>query len=225
MIVSCSNLTSRLVPWTRRTVQPYCPLASLSLASSTASPPPPRKGLGTGRSNYGPQRFFSSQQQEQVPSITLYQYYICPFCNAAKAVMDFAKTDYNAVEVNPLSKAEIKWSKDYKKVPIMTIDEKTYNGSDDIIQAVVNSSSSSSSFPPTSSSSNRDWDAFAKDELAPLLYPNLCATLSDSWNAFGYVHGPQGKEFSLIQKASIQSLGSVAMYFAASKIKSEYSYM
>jgi hypothetical protein len=42
------------------------------------------------------------------PSVMLYQYAICPFCNKAKALLAYAGIDYDAVEVNPLTKAELK---------------------------------------------------------------------------------------------------------------------
>lgn len=42
------------------------------------------------------------------PSVSLYQYHICPFCNYAKAVMSYAKVSFQPIEVNPLTKAELK---------------------------------------------------------------------------------------------------------------------
>jgi Glutaredoxin len=48
--------------------------------------------------------------------IMVYQYKICPFCNKLKAVMDYLGVPYQTTEVNPLTKKEIKFSKDYKKV-------------------------------------------------------------------------------------------------------------
>jgi glutaredoxin len=45
----------------------------------------------------------------QVPPIKLYQYAICPFCGKVKALLAFAGIDHEVVEVNPLTKAEIKW--------------------------------------------------------------------------------------------------------------------
>ena len=36
--------------------------------------------------------------------------------------MNYANIDYKAIEVNPLTKAEIKFSKEYRKVPIAIID-------------------------------------------------------------------------------------------------------
>ncbi|KAI7749583.1 hypothetical protein M8C21_021885, partial [Ambrosia artemisiifolia] len=53
--------------------------------------------------------------------IVLYQYESCPFCNKVKAFLDYYDVPYKVVEVNPLSKKEIKWS-DYKKVPILVVD-------------------------------------------------------------------------------------------------------
>ncbi|KAK6925298.1 Glutathione S-transferase, N-terminal [Dillenia turbinata] len=53
--------------------------------------------------------------------VVLYQYEACPFCNKVKAFLDYYDIPYKVVEVNPLSKKEIKWS-DYKKVPILVVD-------------------------------------------------------------------------------------------------------
>jgi len=53
-------------------------------------------------------RLFASDNKEGAPSVTLYQYAICPFCNKAKALLSYAGIDYEAVEVNPLTKAELK---------------------------------------------------------------------------------------------------------------------
>lgn len=52
------------------------------------------------------------------PLFTLYQYQTCPFCCKTRAVLDYYGFDYKIVEVNPLSRKEIKFSK-YRKVPIL----------------------------------------------------------------------------------------------------------
>merc|ERR1712222_4169 len=69
------------------------------------------------------------------------------------------------------------------------------------------------------SESAKKWAAFATDDLAALLYPNICGSLGDSYDAFRYINDVDS--FTAIQKISIKSLGSLAMYFAASKIKSK----
>ncbi|KAL3936711.1 MAG: hypothetical protein SGBAC_008030 [Bacillariaceae sp.] len=146
---------------------------------------------------------------------TLYQYAICPFCNIVKATLDYSQTPYNAIEVNPLNKKELKWSEDYKKVPIASIQGDVIYGSAEIVEDLLTKHNDKELWPP--SEETEKWIKYAMDELAPLLYPNLCNTLLNSYKAFGYVHGVD--TFSTGEKYMIQSVGSIAMYFAASKIK------
>lgn len=56
----------------------------------------------------------------KVPSITLYQYQTCPFCCKARAFLEYYGLEYSIVEVNPLTRKEIKFSQ-YKKVPITVV--------------------------------------------------------------------------------------------------------
>eukprot|EP00934_Nitzschia_sp_Nitz4_P008713 Nitzschia sp. Nitz4//scaffold42_size132992//4178//5157//NITZ4_003376-RA/size132992-augustus-gene-0.99-mRNA-1//1//CDS//3329551649//8703//frame0 len=156
------------------------------------------------------------------PDLQLFQYAICPYCNSAKAVMDYGNIKYEPVEVNPLTKSELNvlTTKEYRKVPIMTVSEGgsseplQLNGSDVIVDHVlglgtldVDSTSESAVY----------WNNFAREDLAPLLYPNLCNSLSNSYQAFQYVHNVPN--FTTFQKYSIQTIGSVAMYYAAGKVK------
>lgn len=55
--------------------------------------------------------------------VTLYQYQNCPFCGKVRAFLDYYGIEYNKVEVSPLWKGEINFSK-YKKVPIVIADDK-----------------------------------------------------------------------------------------------------
>mmetsp|Transcript_11948 Transcript_11948/g.25870 ORF Transcript_11948/g.25870 Transcript_11948/m.25870 type:complete len:303 (+) Transcript_11948:78-986(+) len=180
------------------------------------------------------------------PSIALYQYAICPFCAKAKALLSYTGIKPSRIiEVNPLNKSELKeLSKDYRKVPIAIIDGKQINGSNEIVDVLLEhpyvestlqnrwmhaTTTSSSSIPDDeaagamnmdvfrSSDAATKWSAFANDDLAALMYPNICRTLRDSYQAFGYVGDVP--TFSPVQKAMIKGIGSLAMYFAASKIK------
>lgn len=164
----------------------------------------------------------SNSRAAKAAVVNLYQYKICPFSNIAKAVLTYQQVPFKAVEVNPLTKAELKFSKDYRKVPIVQQqDGSQWNGTEEILEhfaAAADSSSNSSTF--ANSPSSLKWTDFARNKLAPLLYPNLCSTLSNSFRAFEYVH--QEPSFSTLQRYSIQYVGSLAMYFAASKIKKKY---
>ncbi|CAN0906192.1 Prostaglandin E synthase 2 [Linum grandiflorum] len=64
--------------------------------------------------------------------LVLYQYEACPFCNKVKAFLDYYNIPYKVVEVNPISKKEIKWS-EYKKVPILTVDGEQMVDSSEIV--------------------------------------------------------------------------------------------
>lgn len=66
----------------------------------------------------------------------------------------------------------------------------------------------------------KKWFRFAADDLGAVLYPNICGTLGDSFDAFSYVKNVDS--FTAMQKMSIQYLGSLAMYFAASKVKCKF---
>lgn len=179
-------------------------------------------------------RRYLSIGKEHIPTITLFQYAICPFCNINKALLGYTGTPYNITEVNPLTKAELKFSTDgYKKVPIATISNEPsdsgltqINGSEEINQALLSVPSVIKGLSEKNklsidifqnSPSAKQWQTFAKDELAPIIYPNICSSLPESYQAFGYVD--HVREFTGMQKIMIKGLGSLAMYFAASKIK------
>jgi len=209
--------------------------------------------------------------QKQQLLLRVYQYSICPFCNRAKAFLKYSRTPFQAVEVNPLTKSQIRqWKPEYSKVPIATIDvadgstdeeggrssqeqRRTFFGSDKIIDGLLSldddgggggndllsvrrrlearwrqrddENGDCSSNPMTmdyfrNSPSSIRWSEFALEELAPLLYPNMCRTLGDSFRAFGYVNSVGS--FGAVDRMLIRGLGSVAMYVAASKVKRTY---
>lgn len=49
-------------------------------------------------------------------NLRLYQYQTCPYCCKVRAFLDYYGFSYEVVEVNPVTKSQIKFSKDYKKV-------------------------------------------------------------------------------------------------------------
>lgn len=51
--------------------------------------------------------------------LTLFQYCSCPFCCKARTFLDYFGVNYNIVEVNPVLRQQLKWSQNYKKVPIL----------------------------------------------------------------------------------------------------------
>lgn len=198
----------------------------------------PLTGVGVGSHRYSsllPRRTFSSSEIVSNPEITLYQYQICPFCNKTKALLDYLALPYKVVEVNPLTKAELKpWSGSYRKVPIAvfrddaTNESQQINGSHDIISSVLEDGSTVADANLRSKLRDKDaadfresassrWTEFADERLAKILYPNICRTLSDSRDAFAYVD--EVSTFTPWQRFTVRYAGSVAMYAAASRIK------
>ena len=186
----------------------------------------------------------STQEENNELALKLYQYQICPFCNKVKALLDYSNINYSIAEVNPLTKSELKFSGDYKKVPIAEINGQQVNGSDEILEYLLqepifcekikekwikeevaidpverNIPNYDMDFLIFDNNDTTEWSNWASDELASVLYPNLCGTLSDSYKAFSYVDDVQ--HFSSVQKTMIRTVGSFAMYMAASKIKSK----
>jgi hypothetical protein len=80
----------------------------------------------------------------------------------------------------------------------------------------TSSTSVSSSDKPTTV---QYWTTEFSNDLAAILYPNIAATWSDSYQMFRYVD-EKPNSFSYMDKFLIRNIGSLAMTMAASKIKS-----
>lgn len=157
---------------------------------------------------------------------TLYQYEICPFCNKVKGLLDFYNVPYSTVDVNPLTKAEIKFSEGYKKVPIMkTADGSQVNDSPNIIDHVVDNLRATGVMSGEEaevfcSDEARKWATWADKELAVYIYPNITRNYHESLEAFQYIQDVP--HFSFLDKMANMYLGAVAMVFAQGKIKKKY---
>lgn len=51
----------------------------------------------------------ASSIPSEAPTLSLYQYKICPFCCKTKSILSYLKVPFKAVEVNPLNKKEFKY--------------------------------------------------------------------------------------------------------------------
>uniref|UniRef100_A0A7S1CY25 GST N-terminal domain-containing protein n=1 Tax=Cyclophora tenuis TaxID=216820 RepID=A0A7S1CY25_CYCTE len=165
------------------------------------------------------------------PSVTLYQYAICPFCNKVKALLNHVGLHHEIVEVNPLTKSELPKG-DYRKVPIALVDEQAVLGSDAIISALLEHRHVQEQLLNTrwkdadnmtleAFQQDTKWLDFATNQLATLMYPNICRSVSDAYRSFDYVSDVP--TWSAFQKFSIRGVGSIAMYMAASRVKKKYN--
>ncbi|PHU21004.1 hypothetical protein BC332_12155 [Capsicum chinense] len=150
--------------------------------------------------------------------LVLYQYEACPFCNKVKAFLDYYDLPYKVIEVNPISKKELKWS-DYKKVPVVVVDgEQMVNSSDIIDQLYKKVRSSDSTFDANEESKWRKW---VDDHLVHMLSPNIYRSTSEALESFDYItsHG----NFSFTERITAKYAGAAAMYFVSKKLKKKYN--
>ncbi|CAE8643458.1 unnamed protein product [Polarella glacialis] len=160
------------------------------------------------------------------PRLRLYQYAICPFCNKTKAALDFLRVPYSTVEVDPMTRSQIKFSKDYKKVPIAQFhDGAVVGGSTEIVDMVLKESPSSDlSAVDTAhfvSDEARKWNTWCDEKFAVCVYPNITRSVSECWQALAYLH--KCPEFSLPRVLLTRGLGALGMAAAHGKIKKKYN--
>lgn len=158
--------------------------------------------------------------------LTVYQYKICPFCSKVKTYLDFMKIPYETIEVNPLTKSEISFSKDYKKVPILRIggavNPEQVNDSTAIVSYITNNLKATekcgAKFLPADTAK---WAEWSDEKLARLLYPNITRSFAESWECFEYVN--HVKSWSGINQWVTRVAGTAAMSMANGKIKKKYN--
>lgn len=157
--------------------------------------------------------------------LKLYQYAICPFCNKTKAALDFLRVPYESVEVDPLTRSQIKFSKDYKKVPIAVFADGTVVGdSTKIVDKVAGSEGTLKNAGVDAnhflSDEARKWNTWCDDKFAVCVYPNITRSVSECWTALGYLQ--KCPEFSLPRAVATRAVGALGMAAAHGKIKKKY---
>ena len=154
--------------------------------------------------------------------VLLYQYKICPFCNSVKALLHHQNIPYSSVEVNPLTKSQLGWSKEYKKVPVAVFqDGEVVNDSAQIMDAVLARSNgggdANASFAGPEA---MRWSSWAKDSLAVNMYPNMTRSFAECRDTLAYFSDTPG--ISPLDALLVQTVGALGMSFAHGKIKQKY---
>lgn len=149
---------------------------------------------------------------------------ICPFCCKLKAFLNWKKIAFSATDVNPLTKSEIAFSKDYKKVPIVLHNGHQINDSSAILAKLVSEMKATGSLPRDFKDSTdgeiSKWLEFVDKRLAVVLFPNITRNMFESWEAFGYIN--EVPHFNSLQKFALRISGALAMRLANGKIKKKY---
>ncbi|GMI05365.1 hypothetical protein TrLO_g7650 [Triparma laevis f. longispina] len=171
-------------------------------------------------------RFFSAPSSSPSPTITLYQYRICPFCCKTKSLLTHLSLPYTSIEVNPLTKSQFKnlesiGDDTYKKVPVALINNERINGSNEIIDKILEISDKHDIITDDFiNDESMKWYNWCDTHLAVRIYPALTETFDSSLTAFSYLDNVS--EFSTFEKLSAKYIGAFAMKLAGGKIKKKY---
>ncbi|KAL4361512.1 hypothetical protein GQ457_04G011940 [Hibiscus cannabinus] len=153
--------------------------------------------------------------------VVLYQYEACPFCNKVKAFLDYYDIPYKVVEVNPISKKEIKWS-DYKKVPILMVDGQQLVDSSAIIdqlgEKILRGKTKTS---VADEDEETKWRRWVDNHLVHVLSPNIYRNTSEALESFDYI--TSNGNFSFTEKITVKYAGAAAMYFVSKNLKKKYN--
>ncbi len=145
----------------------------------------------------------------------LYKYSACPFCNKVAALLAYKGVDYEGVEVHPLKKTEIEFSKDYRAVPIY-IDStgKQVNDSTPIMRHI------DAEFPQHKVFRNNEteekWLTWS-EKLVQALPTVVYNSFSDSWDAFNYI--TKVGKFGWWDRQMVRLSGAFVMTLVAKKIR------
>lgn len=171
----------------------------------------------------------NAQEDLKKPLVTLYQFATCPFCNRVKSFLDYQRVPYDTIEVNPISKKELKhFDPPVKQVPVAFFRDQVLTDSSHIIDRLHRDVV----IPDKKTSGDKDnemfmsaealkWSEWGEKRLAVLLYPNITRTFPDSWAAFAYAGNV--KSWSAFDRMSNRILGPLAMYAVRGKIKKKYN--
>lgn len=151
---------------------------------------------------------------------------------------------YTVVEVNPLTKAELKWS-DYKKVPVAVIDGVQYNDSSAIISRLAacfeRPAAAAAARPapgffaslfggagereaaPAAPAGDDEakWRRWVDDRFVRVVTCNIYRSASEAWQTFDYIteHG----NFGRVQRELARVVGAGMMWAISGKLRKKYA--
>ena len=194
--------------------------------SPTSSPTPPLPSFDLTVLPYYSKAAFLSQS-----TVRLFQYQTCPFCNKVRAYLDYARVPYELVEVNPMSKVELR-PFNLKAVPVVTVDHLVLHESTSIITAFDDlfrhydlraaaahhsgprGQSPAVALPPAAADPEEArWREWVDTRLLYLTAPNLYTSLSASLRAMDYIMAQTS--LPLTQRLWSKYVGGPAMYLVS----------
>jgi microsomal prostaglandin-E synthase 2 len=140
--------------------------------------------------------------------------------------LDYARIPYAVVEVDPLLKGQLKWSKDYKKVPVAVVNGIQLNDSQHIIDEIdrvlqrqekaKGAATAAAPMRPAGSGSDDEvrWREWGTNTLVQVLTANIYRSFGEAWETFDYL---TQRDFPVWSVLPSKLLGAAAMTAIASK--------
>lgn len=145
---------------------------------------------------------------------TLYQYEACPFCWKVRALMGYRGIPYSTIEVHPINKKELSFSKDYRKVPVLIDREgKRVTESTHIMKHLDGQYPGSHVFSGTPEETR--WLEWSDSTLVRALPPLIYGSLRQSLRSFDYI--TRVSKFTWMQQRVIKWMGAIVMRIVARK--------
>jgi len=148
----------------------------------------------------------------------LYEYTVCPFCWKVRALLQYKQIPFEGIEVHPINKKEIRFSENWKKVPIYIGTEgNQVNDSTPIMRYIDKTYSKKPVFEnqPVAQTAESQWLEWADNTLVRALPPMLYDTFGHSLKTFDYI--TKIGKFNWFQKNYIKYCGAFVMKMVASK--------
>jgi microsomal prostaglandin-E synthase 2 len=155
-------------------------------------------------------------------AMTLYQFELCPYCHKVKAGLELKGVPHRRIEVNPLSKSEIKHFPEAtdgrKKVPILEFGDEFRRESSDILRWLDEIAPGDRSLVPSADSAERAEaiDKWVDADLIQILPTVLYGTWGESIHAAKLT--AKTSNFSRFDNLKVSMFGSVVMKMIAKRI-------
>ena len=219
-----SGLATSAVAHARAALAPRAPSFGASLAVASCAIATTAVAAGVSGS---PARAKEAVPIASLPfqKVTLYQYDVCPFCNKVKAMLDFHGVPYDVVEVNPLTKSEMKFSQEYKKVPVLVVDETQINNSGDIMRwledrvpsaTALRKKNGTAKAKGAAAEKEKRWMSWVDDRFVHVVTPNIYRTWSEAFRSFDYI--TERGNFNFFERQAVRVAGAVSMYLIAHNV-------
>ncbi|KAI9910554.1 hypothetical protein PsorP6_011038 [Peronosclerospora sorghi] len=143
--------------------------------------------------------------------------------NLVKAVLDYFKIPYQVVEVNPLTKKEMKAFTEYRKVPVVRMNDEVVVDSSRIISRLRElgmTPERRKELTEEALQEEETWRQWVDQQLIVLTPPNIYRTLPEALEAFNYCL-TEGN-FTAFERRMAKYTGALVMYWIAKQSKKKY---